>query len=122
MGADALGRFLLANRYAVLATSRPDGRPQANPIAFFTSRGCFWFATGTGGRLRNLRVMPYGSLVISEGEGSAHRALIAEGPITIHQRRAELDALWAERHGRTPSWAAAFLKLRPERLFTFAAK
>lgn len=121
MGADALAAFLASKHYAVLATARPDCRPQATPIAFFVSGGSFWFATVPGARLRNVRRTPYGSVVISEGEGEAHRVVVAEGPIEIHERSSELDVEWEGRHGTAPTWAAAFLELRPERFFSFAS-
>ncbi len=121
-----LAEFFERKRYAVLATARPDGRPQAAPVAFSVWGGAFWIATVEGARLRNLRTRPYASIVITEGDVRAHhRAVVAEGPVRLCEVR-ELAAMdpgfadqWRARHGALPTWAAALVELRPERLFSF---
>lgn len=131
---DAAGlRSLLGRRrYCALATARADGRPHASPVAFLVAGGAFWFGTVAGLRLRNLHTMPWASLVVMEGErdrdeegsGLPHRALTAEGPITLHEGAARdhafdrLRAAWVARHGHEPHWAVALVELRPERLFS----
>ena len=126
MDASRLAEFLDGKRYAVLATTRRDGRPHAAPIAFSYWRGAFWIATVDGARLRNLRARPYASIVITEGdERPRHCAVIAEGAVTIHEGAAagpvdpRFPEDWRRRHGGDPTWAAATLELRPERLFSF---
>ena len=126
MDGPGLAAFLDRRRYAVLATGRRDGRPHAAPIAFSVFRDAFWIATVEGARLRNLRTRPYASLVVMEGDARArHRAVIAEGPVIIHEgaRIVETDPgfgnAWRARHGRAPNWAAAMLELRPKRIFSF---
>ncbi len=127
MDAARLAAFLDSTRYAVLATSRPDGRAQATPIAFTVWDGAFWVASVRGARTRNLRVHPYASIVVMEGEGTAHRAIIAEGPVTTYEkldlggRRDELWALWQARHRHLPDWATLLIELRPERFFSYDA-
>jgi nitroimidazol reductase NimA-like FMN-containing flavoprotein (pyridoxamine 5'-phosphate oxidase superfamily) len=121
MGAERLGEFLETRSYGILATARPDGRPQAAPISFLVRDGGFWFATVAGARLRNLRVNPYASFVVSDGEEGAHRAVMTEGAVTLHEPAEQLAAAWADRHGSDPTWAAAFLELLPERVFSYAA-
>ncbi|MGH2694067.1 MAG: pyridoxamine 5'-phosphate oxidase family protein [Actinomycetota bacterium] len=121
MDAAALAEFLSSRRYAVLATTRPDGRAHAAPVAFLFAQGAFWIATVEGARLRNLRHHPYASIVIMEGEGDNHRALLAEGDVALHQESAQLQSLWTERVGSPPDWAAAFIELRPNRVFSYAA-
>lgn len=127
MDASRLADFLASMRYAALATSRPDGRPQVAPVAFIVWNGAFWFASVRGARLRNLRAQPYASVVVMEGEGPSHRAVIAEGPVALHEIRdetsmaAEFRKRWIDRHGDAPVWAAALIELRPERLFSYDA-
>lgn len=127
MDAPRLAAFLDGRRYAVCATSRMDGRPQASPVAFLIWNGAFWFASVRGARLRNLRARPYASVVIMDGEGPAHRAVIAEGPALLHEVRSadplpeEFRQRWIERHGALPSWAAALIEIRPDRLFSYDA-
>jgi hypothetical protein len=127
-----LRSLLGRRRYCVLATAREDGRPHASPVAFLVARGAFWFGTVAGLRLRNLHAMPWASVVVMEGErdvdeegsGLPHRALTAEGPTTLHEGAARehafapLRAAWLARHRSEPEWAAAFVELRPERLFS----
>lgn len=127
MDAGRLAAFLDSRRYAVLATSRPDGRPQAAPVAFIVLNGAFWFASVRGARLRNLRARPYASVVLMEGEGASHRAVIAEGPVELHEvhdealMAPEFRRRWIDRHGDAPTWAAALIELRSERLFSYDA-
>lgn len=121
-----MAAFLDRRRYAVLATGRPDGRPHAAPIAFSVWRGAFWIATVRGARLRNLRSRPYASIVVMEGDvRPRHRTVIAEGPVVIHDATVQAGAdpafgqNWRMRFGGDPTWAAAMLELRPERIFSF---
>lgn len=124
---DGIAELLGRRRYCVLATGRRDGRAHAAPVAFVVAGGAFWFGTVQGLRLRNLRATPWGSLVVMEGEGDAHVALTAEGPVTLHEgdaRDAAFEPLrerWLELHEQAPDWAHAFVELHPERLFSYAA-
>ena len=133
--AEALGRaelaaFLARNRYCVLATSRADGRAHAAPVAFVVHDGAFWFATVAGLRLRNLRARRWASLVVMEGDadvgevGYPHTALTAEGSVMLHAIADwhSFEAEWLRRHADPPTWAVALAELRPERLFTHAAR
>ena len=122
---EGLGRFLDELVYGVLATARADGRAHAAPVAFSFGGGAFWVGTVEGLRLRNLRATPWASLVLFDGQrGERHRALTAEGPVRLHEgagfraARRQLDPTWVARHGSAPDWAAAFLELRPERVFS----
>ena len=125
MDAETLAGFLERKRYAILATVRPDGRPQAAPVAFDVKDGAFWIATVAGARVRNLKATPDAALVISEGERGNHRAVRVEGPVTLHEQdalaavRKKLDAAWEERQGSLPDWAAAFIELRPETIYSY---
>jgi predicted nuclease with RNAse H fold len=122
MDAAGLAAFLARKDYAVLATATPDGRPQAAPVAFFVRDGSFWVATVAGARLCNLGATPHAALVVAEGDRGDHRAVRVEGPVRLHDGP-ELEPLrqaWQERHGSDPSWAEAFVELRPKLLFSFA--
>ncbi|HLW47723.1 MAG TPA: pyridoxamine 5'-phosphate oxidase family protein [bacterium] len=126
MDAARMAAFLNEKRYAVLATGRRDGRPHAAPIAFSFWRGGFWIATVDGVRLRSLRARPYASIVVMEGdERRRHRAVIAEGPVLIHDGEDVIDSdpafreRWRALHGGPPAWAAAVLELRPARVLSF---
>ena len=118
-----LGAFLAERTYCVVATATERGRAQARPVGFVVLDGAFWLATVEGGRLRNLRREPWLSLVVSEGEGEEHRAVVADGPVSIDERPPDqVLALWEQRIGSRAEWAAAWLELRPARLYSYARR
>lgn len=128
MDAASLAKFLDEKEYAVLATARPDGRPHAAPIAYTVWGSGFWIGSVRGARVRNLRARPYACIVVMEGEGASHRAVVAEGPVTLHDPAEfnslpkQLRDLWRRRHGGAPTWAAVLIELRPSRLFSYDAR
>ena len=123
MDAAALEAFLAERRYCVLATTTASGRPQARPVAFTVAGASIWFATDAGGRLRNLERTPWVSVVIAEGEGEAHRAVAADGPVTLSREPPpELLERWEERFGSRADWAAVWFELRPARLYSYDAQ
>lgn len=134
LDADGIARLLGAHRYCVLATARSDGRAHAAPVAFVVAGGAFWFGTVAGLRLRNLHAKPWASVVVMEGDRDAdalgddppHRALTAEGPVSLYEGDAfaaafePLTKAWVARHGHEPDWAVALAELRPKRVFSYA--
>jgi hypothetical protein len=104
-----LAEFLEGQRYAVLATSGPDGRPQAAPVAYTIWNSAFGIASVGGACVRNLRARSYASIVVMEGEGPSHRAVTAEGPVILHDAAEfervlrEFGDLWVTRHGEVPT-------------------
>lgn len=123
MDAEQFQSFLGKQRYCVLATTTPRGRPLARPIAFTVLGAAFWFATVGGPRLRNLELVPWASVVISEGQGDDHRALAVDGSVTIiRDPSEELLSAWESRHGSRAGWASAWFELTPRRLLSYAAR
>ena len=130
-----IAALLGRHRYCVLATGRADGRAHAAPVAFVVGPDALWFATVTGLRLRNLRATGWASLVVMEGQRDEdepgdeepHRALTAEGPVTLHEGEEFARAFqpirdtWIDRHGHGPDWAVALAELSPARVFSHAA-
>ena len=97
-------------------------RPQARPVAFTVLGDSIWFATVAGGRLRNLERSPWVSVVVDEGEGDEHRAVAADGPVTLFDEPPDgLLELWEKRFGSRAEWAVKWFELRPERLFSYRA-
>ena len=118
-----LETYLLERRYCVLATTTRRDRAQARPVAFIVVAATFWFATVAGARLRNVTRMPWASIVVADGDGGSHRAVVADGPAVIVEQPPEsLLAVWEERHGSRPEWAAAWFTVKPERLFSYRAE
>jgi nitroimidazol reductase NimA-like FMN-containing flavoprotein (pyridoxamine 5'-phosphate oxidase superfamily) len=123
MDAEELQSFLDESRYCVLATTTSQGHALARPVAFTVTAAAFWFATVAGSRLRSLERMPWGSIVVAEGEGEGHRAVAADGPATItRQPSEELLAIWDARHGSRAEWASAWFEIRPTRLLSYSAE
>ena len=122
LGAAELESFLAAARYCVLATTTARGHPQARPVAFIPLGEALWFATAASGRLQNLERTPWGSVVVSEGDSGHHRAVLADGPVTITDTPPDgmLDT-WEARFGSRADWAVAWLELRPERLYSYTS-
>jgi len=122
MDAPTLEAFLTERTYCVLATTNSGGLPQARPVAFTVFADAIWFGTVAGGRLRSVRRTPWVSVVISAGEGDAHRAVVADGPVAVaSEPPAGLLDLWETRVGSRPVWAVAWLELEPVRLFSYVA-
>ena len=123
MDATELGAFLAERTYCVAATTTGRGRAQARPVAFAVVGTVFWLATVEGGRLRNLRREPWLSLVVAQGEGEAHRAVVVDGPVAIHERPPDdVLALWEHRFGNRAEWAVAWLELRPARVLSYTRR
>jgi nitroimidazol reductase NimA-like FMN-containing flavoprotein (pyridoxamine 5'-phosphate oxidase superfamily) len=120
-----LDAVLRARRYATVATTRPDGRPHATPTSFVLVGDELWLPTVGGAvRARNVRAQPWLVLVVTEGEGDAHLAVVAEGAVTVvpdADLPADVVAAASERLDGRPGWADAWLVLRPARLLSYAA-
>ena len=115
LDAERLAALVAEHDFCVVATVTPRGRPQARPVRYAVVGGAIWFASTAGARLRNLRASPWASLVVSVGSGAEHTLLLAEGPVVVYEEPPpELVAA----HGETP-WAAAYVELRPDRVFSY---
>ncbi|HEU0130878.1 MAG TPA: pyridoxamine 5'-phosphate oxidase family protein [Mycobacteriales bacterium] len=103
-----------SGRYAVVATTRGDGRPHATPTSFRLVGTELWLPTVAGSvRGRNVRARPWLSLVVAEGVDDEHLAVVVEGPVRVADAPPEgVDA---------PEWAAEWLVLTPERVLSYAA-
>lgn len=119
-----LESFLASRRYAVLATTKPDGRPHAVMVAFLWRDGRFWLPSVGGSiRLRNVAHRPEASLVVTAGEGEDHVAVIVEGRCRVHLDVATvLDgsfrARWRQRFETAAEWAEAVIELTPEKVLS----
>ncbi len=121
MSVDELGAFLDERRYCILATTTGRGQPQARPVAFSPVGESLWFATGGSGRLRNLERTPWASVVVTDGDRGAHRAVTLDGPVTIvTEPPGDVLAEWERRFDGPADWAVAWFELRPERVFSYA--
>jgi nitroimidazol reductase NimA-like FMN-containing flavoprotein (pyridoxamine 5'-phosphate oxidase superfamily) len=111
--------FLDRQAFAVVATTRPGGRPHAAISAFACVGTTFWLPTTTGAvRARNVRSHPWASVVVSEGGPGNHVVVIAEGPTEVIEA-AEVPT--AARVAARGEWAAQWLRVRVTRLLSYAS-
>lgn len=118
-----LAAYLERRTYALASTTRPDGRAHAAPTLFTVHEEAFWLPTVAGAaRLRNVRAHPWLALSVLEGEHDTHAAVLAEGPAEVLEtvpddvRRTTV----LRNDGATLDWAEAWLRVTPQRLFSFA--
>ncbi|MEO6713861.1 MAG: pyridoxamine 5'-phosphate oxidase family protein [Mycobacteriales bacterium] len=123
MSGEQLVAYLDARLYAVVATTRADGRPHAALSAFARVDMQLWLPTVSGSaRSRNLARQPALSLVVSDGEGPDHAAVVIDGTadiVPVTGAPAEVDDAYAAKHGSSPEWASEWIVATPTRLFSF---
>ena len=124
LDADEIRRLLEIRRYGVLATSRPDGRPHAAPVAFAAIDGHLWLASNRSTvRMRNLEHLPVASLVVmGPRDDDDHVALIVEGRVRIEDdtdaTRSRLMPAWRSRFGDELEWADVIFELEPTKVLS----
>ncbi|HEU5159409.1 MAG TPA: pyridoxamine 5'-phosphate oxidase family protein [Streptosporangiaceae bacterium] len=117
---EEIARFLDEHRFATVATTRPDGRPHAAMSSYLRSETTFWLPTMAGtARVRNVAARPWLCMVVAEGEDDEHVAVTLEGPAEVVSLEAAPAGLIDRM--RDPSWVRCWLRLTPERLFSYAA-
>ena len=80
LSATQLVSYLDRRAFAVVGSTRADGRPHAAMSVFIRRGTTFWLPTMAGSvRERNLRGTPWLTMVIAEGDHPEHIAVIIEG-------------------------------------------
>ncbi|MGH3680560.1 MAG: pyridoxamine 5'-phosphate oxidase family protein [Natronosporangium sp.] len=118
-----LARYLERRTYALVSSTRPDGRAHAAPTLFTTFAEAFWLPTiGGAVRLRNVQAHPWLALSVIEGEHDTHAAVLAEGPAEVLTTVPGYvrDTTELRNDGSSLDWAVAWLRVAPQRLFSFA--
>jgi hypothetical protein len=118
-----LAGYLERRTYAVASTTRPDGRAHAAPTLFSLYAEAFWLPTVAGAaRLGNVRAHPWLSLSVVEGEHDTHAAVLTEGPAEVMASVPdEVRSITEVRNrGGSLDWATAWLRMTPQRLYSFA--
>jgi general stress protein 26 len=125
LDAEEIGAFVERATYAVLATTRPDGRPHASPVGYVPTDDRLWMASVAGAaRLKNLREQPTAVIVVMEGVDEEHVALIVEGTVRRHTEPEAIledwmrDA-WRERFGTELTWAGSLIELEPTKVLSY---
>ena len=123
VGAD-VARVLKSRKYAVLATTRPGGRPHAAPVSFaIAADASIWLPTTSGAvRLANVAQQPWASFVLAEGEEQKHLVVLADGMVrSLSVAEAKDEAGQVGTDLLTADWVTAWIALRPSRLLAYAA-
>jgi len=118
-----LAGYLTRRTYALASSTRPDGRPHATPTLFSTYAEAFWLPTlGNAARLGNVRAHPWLALSIIEGEHDTHAAVLTEGPAEVLASVPEdvRNITELRNRGGSLAWATNWLRMTPQRLFSFA--
>ena len=123
MTGDQLASYLERRTYALASSTRPDGRAHAAPTLFSPYAEAFWLPTvENAARIANVRAHPWLALSILEGEHDMHAAVLIEGPAevltTVPEDLRHITEL--RNRGGTLAWAAYWLRITPQRLFSFA--
>lgn len=123
MSGPQLESYLQRRTYAIASSTRADGRAHAAPTLFTAYDEAIWLPTvGNAARIANVRANPWLALSVVEGEHDTHAAVLLEGP--AHVEADAPEELWRitelRNHGGTLAWAACWLRITPERLFSFA--
>jgi hypothetical protein len=118
-----LAGYLERRTYALASSTRPNGRAHAAPTLFSLYAEAFWLPTLAGAaRLGNVRAHPWLALSILEGEHDTHAAVLTEGPAEVVATIPdEVRGITEVRNrGGSLDWATAWLRMTPQRLFSFA--
>jgi Pyridoxamine 5'-phosphate oxidase len=112
--------YLDRRTYAVIGTTRADGRPHASMSMYFRRGATFWLPTVSATvRARNLRKQPWLTLVVPEAEDDDHVTVIVEGPaetLGLEETPGDVRAAFDR------DWVSAWIRLRAERLLSYAAE
>jgi hypothetical protein len=110
--------YLDRRSIGVISSVRPDGRPHSTPGSYIRRAATFWLPTFDATvRERNVSDTPWLVLVVAEGDGSEHIAVIIEGTATVVPAAgvpADVTAAFAK------GWARTWLRLDAERVLSYA--
>ena len=118
LSAAQLASYLDRRAFAVVGSTRGNGRPHSAMSLYFRRGVTFWLPTMAGSvRERNLRAAPWLTMVIAEGDHPEHIAVIIEGPAEVvapPQVPADVRA------AATSDWVTTWICLTAERLLSYA--
>jgi hypothetical protein len=120
LNAAQLASYLDRRAFAVVGSTRADGRPHAALSSYIRRDGTFWLPTVAGSvRERNLRTAPWLTMVIAEGDHDEHIAVLIEGSAeVVEPSLAPADV----RAAVSGDWVSAWIRLTADRLMSYAAE
>lgn len=115
-----LSAYLDRHVFAVVSSTRPDGRPHATMSGYIRREATFWLPTVSGSvRERNIRSQPWVTLVITEGEHDEHVIVIVEGSAVIVDLPGVPEDI---RSARSGDWVSAWIRVDAQRLLSYASE
>jgi predicted pyridoxine 5'-phosphate oxidase superfamily flavin-nucleotide-binding protein len=118
LSAAQLAAYLDRRVFAVVGSTRADGRPHAAMSVYVRRGTTFWLPTMAGSvRERNLSRTPWLTMVIAEADHPVHIAVIVEGPTEI---LVPGDVPADVRAAVTGDWVSEWICLKAERLLSYA--
>ena len=118
LDAAQLAAYLDRRAYAVVGSTRADGRPHSALSVYIRRGATFWLPTVAGSvRERNLRTKPWLTMVIAEGDHPVHIAVIVEGPAEVVAPPQVPEDVQA---AVTGDWVSTWIRLTAERLLSYA--
>jgi general stress protein 26 len=114
-----LADYLDRRAFAVIGSTRPDGRPHAAMSSYVRRGTTIWLPTVAGSvRERNLRAQPWLTMVVTEGDRDQHVFVLLEGPAEIV---ASADVPADVRAEVSGDWISCWLALTAQRVLSYAA-
>jgi len=118
LSATELASYLDRRKFAVVGSTRGDGRPHAAMSVYVRRGTTFWLPTMAGSvRARNLHGTPWLTMVIAEADHPEHIVVIAEGPAKV-VAPSEVPA--DVRAAVTGDWVSSWICVAAERLLSYA--
>jgi predicted pyridoxine 5'-phosphate oxidase superfamily flavin-nucleotide-binding protein len=112
-----LAEYLDRRSLAVVSSTRPDGRPHSALTTYIRRGTTFWLPTTADSvRERNLRSQPWLVLVVAQGDGGDHIAVIVEGTAEVTAPAAVPDDVTA---AFPRPWIAAWIRLEASRVLSY---
>jgi hypothetical protein len=114
-----LATYLDRREFAVVGTTRPDGRAHAAISAYVRRDTTLWLpCVETSIRARNLHVHPWTTMVVTEGDHARHVLVIIEGPAEVVPR----GDVPKEVRTAVADWATVWIRLRATRILSYGAE
>ena len=118
LSAERLVSYLDRRAFAVVGSTRANGRAHAAMSVFVRRGTTFWLPTMAGSvRVRNLSRAPWLTMVIAEGDHPVHIAVIAEGPAEVI---APSEVPADVRAAVSADWVNSWIRVTAERLLSYA--
>ncbi|MDA8396426.1 MAG: pyridoxamine 5'-phosphate oxidase family protein [Actinomycetota bacterium] len=120
LSGELLSGYLDRRVFAVVTTTRPDGRPHAAITSYFRRGTSFWMPTAVGSaREGNVRHEPWLALVVTEGDRAEHVVVIVEGPChAVDKSAVPADVAETTRE----EWVSVWLCLEATRLISYVSE